>query len=122
MGHAGSHFRYGTMNWEAVGDLSGTSATVDIELEIGYRRDYVWGNEKLESVCASRHLMLVIRFSAPPPDYSSAHLVKRGPLSRSGSRRLRTTPTTPTSSGRAMTRRPSRMTRRLSQTITTSPQ
>jgi hypothetical protein len=49
---AGSHFRYGTMNWEAVGDLSGTTATVDIELEIGYRRTYTWGREKLESVRA----------------------------------------------------------------------
>ena len=46
---SGSHFRYGTMNWEAVGDLSGTTATVDIELEIGYRRTYTWGREKLES-------------------------------------------------------------------------
>ena len=38
------------MNWEAVGDLSGTTATVDIELAIGYRRTYYWGAEKLESV------------------------------------------------------------------------
>ena len=61
-GLAGSHFRYGTMNWEAVGDLSGTTATVDIELEIGYRRTYTWGREKLESVRTLRPLMPNVHF------------------------------------------------------------
>jgi len=45
------------MNWEAVGDLSGTTATVDIEIEIGYRRTYTWGREKLESVRTFRSLI-----------------------------------------------------------------